>query len=99
MSKYYLCNDDIAEKHCINLQRLAVHWCGKTSIGIYDGWIITTPTLIESGWQNGVLLKDLNNDMQVLLTLVDTEFKEVHSYKFGRTLLLRVHNEDEWELL
>lgn len=73
MTAYYLCGRNIAKEFCPGKHYIPVHYH-------YSGhYAYTIQYMWRQGEQfiNAVILKDINDDIRLLLTLKDPLFKEV----------------------
>lgn len=96
MTNYYLCSVDIAQQYCNGCEYKKVsHYL--TDISIYYDWLDQDGCTYKSGWANAVLLKDLDEHIQTLLSLLDPVFRKVSEQDMSRYLLHECSN--TWDIL
>lgn len=76
-TKYYLCSPDIAKQCCNGLEAINVY---ITKSGTVFAGEVSNPT---RNVIYRILLKDISDEMQVLLTLRDKEFRTIRSDYFA----------------
>lgn len=82
MSRYYLCDYNIALHQCKGCEFSAVHYSINNeeyrSSGVWLGWMDARELNYHSqyGWRNAVLLKDVDAHIQTVLLLADPTFTE-----------------------
>lgn len=77
MTTYYLCSTVAAQLYCIGLEYKPVHYrTANDDFTIRDQWLSDDGCLIAF-WSDAVLLKNIDKDMQLLLSLADTLFTRV----------------------
>lgn len=92
MNRYYICNYEIAKSHCVGLLIKYVHYYKNNPLlsQFYNGYI-PLPTCKEV---NATLLINIDNEMQLILTLIDPEFKEIAVTELTNNVL-----DSEWKML
>lgn len=94
MLEYYLCSIDIARRQFAGYSYKPVHWCSYHNI-VYNDWLDLSPMSID--WYNAILLKDLDESAQTMLTLTDSVFRKVPWSDMSNQL--QYHTLLQWDLL
>lgn len=89
VSRYYLCNPTIAAIYCkgMDFKRVRYYTDGPA---IYSGQFY----IVKEDYRNTLLLKDVDDDLKIMLALCDPSFREVDVL----SILTEVHR-DHWEIL
>lgn len=92
MINYYLCSVDIAKQYCTEYVYKPVHHCGRDHHYVYFGWLEDDDILffIDDKWGNGVLLKNIDEKIQIILTLIDPVFRKLSQNEMSAQLRHRI---------
>lgn len=83
MTTYYICSKDIALEHCSGEFAKNVRYINDSENIIYSEHF----GLANSECQTALLLKDINNDMILMLTLKDPIFRKIDKNQMSLQLL------------